>query len=166
MPFNLQDFGSIFFTRPKVGPTFLELPYNSDFWLPLALVTLLKCLLQCSNVAKSWWICPQVGFQQSTAQVIVTGKIHRVLQENFQCSGQSNACITQWLYVWLETRRTRLSSNVSDWSPSKVMAGCKIVQDRRTVFSLILQVSSLIWSVAYHKCWIPAKNIYVASIRM
>ena len=73
---------------------------------------------------------------------------------------------SQWLYIWLETCQTRLSSNVSDWSPSKVMAGCKIVQDRRAVFSLILQVSSLIWSVAYHKCWIPAKNIYVASIRI
>ena len=48
------------------------------FWLPLALVTLLKCLLQDSSVAKSQ-VC-----QHSTAQVIVTGKICRVLYVNFE----------------------------------------------------------------------------------
>ena len=35
--------------------------YNSYFQLPLALVTLLKCLLQGSNLAKSWGICLIVG---------------------------------------------------------------------------------------------------------
>ena len=132
--------------------------------------------LQQSLLPKNWKFIPEklkgnrISFQPQKLKTGCKNFNNNIKNKNLN-KGPSNdinglEIYPQWLYVWLETRRTRLSSNVSDWSPSKVMAGCKIVQDRRAVFSLILQVSSLIWSVAYHKCWIPAKNIYVASIRI
>ena len=55
------------------------------FWLPLALVTHLKCLLQGSDVAKAEEYIPKQVCQHCTAQVIVTGKIRRVLYVNFEC---------------------------------------------------------------------------------
>ena len=63
----------------------LILRFYLNFWLPLALVTHLKWLLQGSNVAKAEEYIPKQVCQHSTAQVIVTGKIRRVLHVNFEC---------------------------------------------------------------------------------
>ena len=69
---------------------------NSDFWLPLALVTLLKSLLQGSNVAKSWGIHPQVGlsaqhctshcYRQNTQSIVCKFWV-------FVLANQMHACI-------------------------------------------------------------------------